>query len=747
MPFCNPLSFRRICPRAGVVPIVAWVLFLPAAPRSGVAQSGAAVFPAGQEEVVADALGRGAILPGACSFHGGTINRSVVRATYNCQDGLLVLALYHPEAVAAAQARSDRFAIVVESGATPPGFLDALTQRIRSHEGTLQWRQIQPRGRLETLLLAGVIGFPLLTVLLATAIAWRSFPRRGSTQLRPQGSWLLAIRGVGLLLIFFGSYRAALAEASSVEVGLAVFAGTFSLVAFLWLAITGCYGYGSVQRSDWVGLIPFVIALVLREMFTVHSLQEIDIQFAHGPVGRHTVVYPLLQIFFGAFVADTQAFTMHMNGWLGAAAVLASYLFVRQRLRSRQAGFLCASFLAFSPLATRFSPTDGPYALLLASWLSGLALLSAPRLAGHGLLGGAALVGIAATSRMEGLVFLMASLLMLDLRTLLATVRRDPLVAALSVSIVTTLAAVQMYFLLPFHLRNGPLLLVGQIVEEVLWPVTFHGPIFAGLVAVAAMSGLFVRHRFGTLTFLAMLLVIAPVTHSSQSIVTLHRLIPAIALLALLAGIGAHIIVAWLPGAARWQWAGTALGMLGALHPLLLHKEVLSKPYVFTEEYDLLRRHLVRNGVARSECTLLAFNFNVACDVDIHDFTPALPGMKVQDCRASDCLAAVAEGGCFFYMRSVAGYYHDDAAPAACRTSGITESGDRLPCLNRPTAAFERAVKLTPVETRSIDIHGTFSELTEHYPQKAEIGLFLVGTVLPTAHESMQNVQAEEPAE
>lgn len=726
----KPTPLSRTLRRAIVALTVAWILSLLAAPHLATADSGEAVFPAGQEEIVADALGRAVILPGGCSFSAGNIDRSVVRATYDCQDGQLVVALYHPDAAPSAPTRSERFAIVVESGTAPAGFIEALTQRIRSRESELQWRQIPPRSWLETILLAAVIGCPLLTALLALAIALRTLRRHGATHLlRAQEKRLLALRAGGLLLVVFGSYRAALANASSLDAGLAIFAATFFLAAFLWLAVTGYFGCGSAQRGDWVGLIPFILALALRELFTLHSLQEIEIQFAYGPVGRHSVVYPLLQMFFAAFVADAQAFTMHMNGWLGAVAVLAIYLFVRQRLHSRQAGFLCASFLAFSPLVTRFSPTDGPYALLLASWFCGLALLSAPHVTARAMVSGATLLGIAATCRMEGLVFLMASLLMLDPRPVLAAVSRQPLVAALSTSIVATLGAVQMYCLLPFHLHNGPLLIVEQVVEEVLWPITFNGHIFTVLVAVAAVSGLFARHWLGTLSFLAMLLVITPVTHSSQSIVALHRLVPAIALQAVLAGIGAHVIVTWLPAAARWRWAGAVLATLAALHPLFLHKEALSKSYVFTEEYDLLRRHLVHNGVVRSECTLLAFNSNVACDADIHDFTPVVLGMKVLDCRRSDCLAAVAAGGCIFYVRSVAGYYHDDEVPASCSASGITESGDRLACMHPLTAAFERAVKLTPIEARSLDIHGTFPELAKHYPQRAEIGLFQVEMV------------------
>jgi hypothetical protein len=105
-------------------------------------------------------------------------------------------------------------------------------------------------------------------------------------------------------------------------VTLAIYLGVFALVAFLWLTLCGFFGYGSVNRGDWVGLMPFVVAVAVREFFTRHSVQEIEIQFAQGPVGRHSLVYPLLQMFFAPLVDDAQAFTMHMNGVLGGLACL-----------------------------------------------------------------------------------------------------------------------------------------------------------------------------------------------------------------------------------------------------------------------------------------------------------------------------------------------------------------------------------------------------------------------------------------
>src|SRR5690348_1166741 len=103
---------------------------------------------------------------------------------------------------------------------------------------------------------------------------------------------------------------------------------------------------GRRRDVDGLGLAAFGVALVVREVLTRHSLEEIEVQFAQGPVTRHSVVYPLFQLIYSPFVRDQQWVTMHVNGVLGSVAVLALYVFVRRRMGSRTAAFVCAMFLA-----------------------------------------------------------------------------------------------------------------------------------------------------------------------------------------------------------------------------------------------------------------------------------------------------------------------------------------------------------------------------------------------------------------
>src|SRR4029077_10728841 len=100
----------------------------------------------------------------------------------------------------------------------------------------------------------------------------------------------------------------------------------------LWLVVTGSFGVPSVGREDWIALVPFAVALVVREVLTLHSIEEIGIHFWAGRApNRHSFVQPLFEMFMVRFARDPQSFAMHVNGVLGAVASLPLYVFVRQR--------------------------------------------------------------------------------------------------------------------------------------------------------------------------------------------------------------------------------------------------------------------------------------------------------------------------------------------------------------------------------------------------------------------------------
>jgi hypothetical protein len=534
-----------------------------------------------------------------------------------------------------------------------------------------------------------------------------------------------AIRLGGLIAVGLISVWGAVARS---DANVATSLGVLLVASFLWLVFSGFFSYGAARRSDWVGLVPFAVALVVREFFTLHSVQEIEIQFARGPVGRHSVVYPLLQMFFAPLVRDPHRFTMHMNGVLGAFACLSLYLFIRHRLESRAAGFLCALFFATHPVVARLSPTDGPYALLLAAWFSGLALLCAPDLGAWSMLGGAGLLGIAATARIEGVAFLVASLLLLDLRKLVGAARRHRIAAICSFLVVYTQIAVHMDVLLPGYLSGrlgvgtmwALIPRVDWLLEDAVWPGPYNDSVFMSMVLIGAMAGVVRRYRFGLWAYLAMLVVLAPVGRSDAPF-QLHRLVPTCAMQAMLAGIGAFALTAWLPLRRRWQWCIVLPGAAAAFYGLVQHREDLTRPYVFSEEYDLVRSHLAPGGIPAPGCTLLTFNATVWGDIDLHDFGQVVPGVRVLDCRSVDCVAELRDGECVYYVRSAACYYHPAGVPPACAAVG-----DPRKCMAPSCASFETSVELEPIELRTIDILSTFPDRRLNYPQHAEVGLFIV---------------------
>jgi len=658
-------------------------------------------------------LGRGEPLPGQCRFAAGDVNGPAVRATYECARGRVDIELVHPGRAPTSATHTARFALVMRRGEPPPGLIDTLVARIRAREGAFEWKTLPDATPLEQGLLIAVIVVPAAALLLGCIVLGRALYRRRLAPM-PQRPAVDAIRFAGLL----GVSLLSLYGARNVLVVL----GIASLSGFFWLALCGSFTFGSARRADWVGLVPFVVALGVRAGLTLHSLQDFDSGFAQGPIGRHSIVYPLLQMFFGPLVADPQTFTMRMNGVLGAFACLALYLFVRQRVESRAAGFLCALFFAVHPLIARFAPTDGPYSLLFATWFSGLALLSAEPLMPRALLGGAIFLGIAATTRMEGLVYLVASLLMLDPSALAAAVRRNKMLAAFSVLLIASLGAVQMYFLLPDQAGNGP---TGGIVRPesflsgVVWPTSYNHPLFTILVVIGAAAGVLRRSRLGLLAYVAMLVVVTTVANSTYSADALHRLAPACALQCVVAGMGAYALMGWA-ARRRHEWVVVVPGTAVACFVLLQRQGDLTRPYVFTAEYDMVHAHLAR--AAGQDCTLMTLNENAGCDVDIHDFRAVVPNVRVVDCRRTDCLAEVAKGGCLYYVRSSAAYVHEGDVPIQCAAS----REEPVACMNEVAAAFEKSVELQPIEVRTIDLGDTFRERRMHFPAEAQLGLFRV---------------------
>ncbi len=120
-------------------------------------------------------LGSGVSLPGDCKLDTGNIEKTVIKATYACPSGDLVVELAHPAAAPTDAARTDKFAVRIERGTPPPAFESVLLSRIRERESQFRWvvypattPRPEPTPRLVPF---GAMAFALLV--LAALLLWR----------------------------------------------------------------------------------------------------------------------------------------------------------------------------------------------------------------------------------------------------------------------------------------------------------------------------------------------------------------------------------------------------------------------------------------------------------------------------------------------------------------------------------------------------------------------------------------------
>lgn len=102
------------------------------------------VVPGGQDELLATMLGRGAKLPDGCKFSGGTAEGPIIRSTYTCPSGEVVCHLVHRDNATATATQTERFAIMVESGAPPRALVEALAALVRADEADFEWMWFGP---------------------------------------------------------------------------------------------------------------------------------------------------------------------------------------------------------------------------------------------------------------------------------------------------------------------------------------------------------------------------------------------------------------------------------------------------------------------------------------------------------------------------------------------------------------------------------------------------------------------------
>lgn len=141
------------------------------------------VVPPGQEELLAEMLGKGRTLPGDCRLQDGQANGPVIRGTYECSSGAVTVELRHPSKKEWSSTRTSNFAVKVTSGSPPPGFEDALVALIRSREGDFHWLSLAPPSPLARLLVPGIAA-GVLAVAVAAWVVRRRLSARGARDQR-----------------------------------------------------------------------------------------------------------------------------------------------------------------------------------------------------------------------------------------------------------------------------------------------------------------------------------------------------------------------------------------------------------------------------------------------------------------------------------------------------------------------------------------------------------------------------------
>lgn len=549
------------------------------------------------------------------------------------------------------------------------------------------------------------------------------------------GTW---IRWAGLAaIVALLPYEGSPLESGWLGANAAVLVGVFPLVVFLWLAATGVFGYGSPRRADWPSLLIFLLAFVIREGIARHANGENEMYFYYGGFRhRHSVVHPLLQMFLQPLARDPYAWMMHVNGTLGALATLPLYLFLRQRTKCGTTAALGAVFFAVHPIVVEMAPTDLPYSLMLLAWFSGLALLTADDVGARQIFGGAALLGIAATCRAEGVLYLVTALLLVDVRALVSALRSHRSATALGTGALLVLLAVHVYFCIPLHIEPGSTLpnldpfTFWDVLRAGLFSYAYNEPLFVALVVVGALAGLRdERLRVGLGACVATLVVVWPFSVSTDPTLFLwrHRLVPVCALQAIAAGVGASWLVRTLAFGSRWHWLGVVPVLGVALLMFLGHLREIHSPNALTDEFWMLRKQLAPGGEVRSGCTLMALGGQN--DTDLTDFAEVLPGMSLVRCEQDDCVRAASRGGCLYYLRSLRCFFRERWTPLPCVERGRTAAGDVFSCMDPRCVRIEQELELSLVEERNVDVHAAFPD--PRFPRTADIGLYRVVDAKP----------------
>lgn len=217
------------------------------------------IIPPGQDEIVAQMLGRDAALPSGCVWAGASVAESKVTTTYKCASETHVFELRRPEEGPEGAPRTAKFAVVPVERSAPPELLDAIVARVRAGEGAFRWAEAErkrpglstaPTSKRRAVWLGALLA-ALAVVLL---VVWRSRRKRDASvepiRRRPPVPMTYAVAAtIALPWLLMAALRqvAEAAAAAHLDRGLKAIAEPF--VRFLLLALVATLPASIVARA------------------------------------------------------------------------------------------------------------------------------------------------------------------------------------------------------------------------------------------------------------------------------------------------------------------------------------------------------------------------------------------------------------------------------------------------------------------------------------------------------------------
>jgi hypothetical protein len=441
---------------------------------------------------------------------------------------------------------------------------------------------------------------------------------------------------------------------------------------------------------------------------------------------KHSVVYPIIRRLLVMAGTDAVTGLFRFNAVVDTLTIAPLFLLLRSRGAGAAAGFFSCLFFAVHPVLARFAPTDAHYPLLMFFWMSGCALLS--RGGAVRVLSGLALLGLAASMRIEGLIYVAASPLLIGPRRIVEILRKPaPAAASLAgIAAVSALAWLQYRAKYPcwtgeradfLALLTGPGKFAANLIETLSFSATdmlqWSGPLQTAMAALgAAASFLSRRLRWGLGATAAYVLVTAVTYRDAYNMApwVLHRAMPGFLLQCMLCGLFTGLLVDSLKGPRLKAAAMILLGSSVAVLTPVSEMEFLRREYEFNTEFRILAELRDPGRAKGADCSLLFVR--PSHDFGLHEpeHVPVSIGRVFCD-GTGNCLKKALEGGCVYYFRN-----------AACYRTDLTNVKDGVQ--NPLCRDLEDAMMLEPVSEATADLLDSFGY--DNYVGKTVIGLYRV---------------------